>query len=362
MRSSANELFDAVIVAGGISSRMGFDKLSAGLGDVAVLARAVYPFLASPYVKNVIVVTDGKYDLPDKVTFAPAGKARSESVLSGLTKVASPYVLIHDGARPFITLSLIEKLCLEAQKEGSAIPFLPVTDTIYNRSGPSLPCDRDDYMLIQTPQAFVTEKIKEAYALSGGQSQTDDSTLYTRWIGPCNFVEGDPANKKITRPDDLFGVNARVGTGFDLHKLIAGRKLRLCGVTLPYDLGEEAHSDGDAPIHALMDAILTALSLPDIGHLFPDTDPEYKDVDSTLLLKKVVALVKKQNRALLSADIVILLEKPKVAPYLNQMVSVLSDILELPAEKLGISATTTEKIGLIGNNQAVAALAVVSII
>ena len=362
MKSSANNLFDAVIVAGGTSTRMGFDKLSALLGDVAVLSRAVRPFLSSPYIKNVIVVTDGKYDLPEKVTIAPAGRTRSQSVLSGLDKVTSPYVLIHDGARPFVTLSLIEKLCLETLKKGSAIPFIPVTDTLYKRSGPVLPCDREDYMLIQTPQAFETEKIKKAYELSGGQSQTDDSTLYTLSIGPCHFVEGDPSDKKITRPEDLFGANALVGTGFDLHRLVPGRKLRLCGVTLPYALGEEAHSDGDAPIHALMDAMLTALSLPDIGHLFPDTDPSYKDVDSTLLLKKVISIVKEKNRSLLSADIVILLEKPKVAPYISQMVSVLSQILELSPEKIGISATTTEKIGLIGDNQAVAALAVVSII
>lgn len=363
MRSSANKLFDAVIVAGGISSRMGFDKLSASLGDTFVLSRAVRPFLLSPFIKNVIVVTDGKYDLPKNVLFAPAGQTRSRSVLSGLQLVTSPFVLIHDGARPFVTPTLIEKLCLEAEKEGSAIPYLPVTDTVYRRDGQgAVPLDRNNFMLLQTPQVFSAEKIKLAYTLANGEEGTDDSTLYTKYVGACHFVEGDFSNKKITRPEDLFGVNVRVGVGFDLHRLVPGRELRLCGVTLPYSLGEEAHSDGDAPVHALMDAILSALSLPDIGHLFPDTDPAYENIDSTKLLVKVVDIVKKQNKKITSADVVILLEKPKVAPYLDQMVSVLSSLLELPAEKIGVSATTTEKVGLIGNNQAVAALAVVSVL
>lgn len=350
-----------MIVAGGISSRMGFNKLSARLGETTVLTRSLSPFLVSPLIKNVIVVTDEKYDLPEKVILAPAGKTRSQSVLSGLSKVTSPYVLIHDGARPFVTPSLIETLCLEAQAHGSAVPYLPVTDTIYKKAPEPVPCDRNEYMLLQTPQVFLSDKIKKAYALAE-ETGTDDSSLYTKYVGPCHFVPGDSFNKKITYPEDLFAANSRVGTGFDLHKLVPGRNLRLCGVTVPYPLGEEAHSDGDAPIHALMDAILTVLSLPDIGHLFPDTDPKYKDIDSTLLLEKVASLIKEQNRALLSADVVILLEKPKIAPHLNQMVSVLSKILELPAEKIGISATTTEKIGLIGNSQAVAALAIVSVI
>ena len=341
---------------------MGFDKLSVGLGDAFVLSRAVRPFLCSPFIKNVVVVTDKEYDLSEKVVFAPAGKTRAQSVLSGLSKVSADYVIIHDGARPFVTLSLIEKLCRDAIDHGSSVPFIPVTDTLY-RSHPSpLPCDRSEYMLIQTPQVFLTENIKKAYALAGRENHTDDSSLYTKFVGECHFVEGDFNNKKITRPEDIFGLNARIGTGFDLHKLVSGRDLRLCGVTLPYPLGEEAHSDGDVSVHALMDAILTALSLPDIGHLFPDTDPAYKDIDSTKLLEKTVALVREQNKTIASADIVILLEKPKISPYTEQMISILSEILHLPSEKIGISATTTEKIGLIGENKAVAALAVVSIL
>ncbi len=342
---------------------MGFDKLSVLLGEQTVLTRAIAPFLSSPFIDKIIVVTDKEYDLPEKVVFAPAGENRSKSVLSGLKKVDAPFVLIHDGARPFVTPALIEKLCLTALETGSAVPYLPVTDTLRRFSeGKYSLCDRNEYMLIQTPQVFSTEKILRSYELSGGESQTDDSALYERYIGACSYLEGDFANKKITRPEDIFSSNALIGTGFDLHRLVEGRALRLCGMTVPFPLGEEAHSDGDAPIHALMDALLTALSLPDIGHLFPDTDPAYKDIDSTVLLKKTVDLVREKNRRVLSADVVILLEKPKVAPYLAEMRKVLSSILDLSPDKIGISATTTEKVGLIGSSQAVAALAVVSVL
>lgn len=359
-----NSFFDVVIVAGGLSVRMGFDKLSAFLGERTVLTRAITPFLSLPYVKNIVVVTDNPPEgLPDKVSFAPAGKTRTLSVLSGLMKTTSPYVMIHDGARPFLTEELIERLCVDAEKYGSAIPFIPATDTMRRVVNEKYEiCDRSEYIFLQTPQVFRTEELKRAYALSEGKSETDDSTVYTAYIGPCHYTPGDFSNKKITRPEDIFSANALVGTGFDLHKLIPGRPLRLCGVSVPYSLGEEAHSDGDAPVHALMDAILTALSLPDIGHLFPDTDPAYKDADSTLLLKEVVALVSERNREILSADLAILLEKPKVSPYLDDMRHTLAGVLGIAPEKVNVSATTTEKIGLIGENKAVAALAVVGIL
>lgn len=359
-----NSSFDAIIVAGGLSTRMGFDKLSSFLGERTVLIRAIAPFLSLSYVKNIIVVTDNPPEgMPEKVIFAPAGKTRSLSVLSGLSKVTSPFVMIHDGARPFLTKELIEKLCSDAEEFGTAIPFIPATDTVRRQvNGEYVLCDRSEYVLLQTPQVFRSEELKKAYELSEGKSETDDSTIYTAHIGPCHYTPGDFSNKKITRPEDVFSSNALVGTGFDLHKLIPGRPLRLCGVTVPYSLGEEAHSDGDAPIHALMDALLTALSLPDIGHLFPDTDPAYKDADSTLLLKEVVALVSERNREILSVDLAILLEKPKIAPYLAEMRNVLSRVLGITPEKVNVSATTTEKIGLIGENKAVAALAVVGIL
>ncbi len=358
-----NNTFDVVIVAGGLSSRMGFDKLSAFLGERTVLARAVAPFLTLPYVKKIIVVTNNdSLDLPDNVVLCPAGKTRSLSVLSGLSQVTAPYVMIHDGARPFVTSELVDRLCKAAEEKGTAVPYIPVTDTLRRIKGEKELCDRDEYALLQTPQVFLSDELKNAYSLSEGKSETDDSALYEKYIGPCHYVPGDFANKKITRPEDLFSTGTLVGTGFDLHRLVPGRALRLCGVTVPYSLGEEAHSDGDAPIHALMDALLTAASLPDIGHLFPDTDPAYKDINSTLLLKDVVSRVRAQNREILSADVAVLLEKPKIAPYLTDMRRVLSDILGIAPEKVNVSATTTEKIGLIGENKAVAALAVVGIL
>ena len=358
-----NKSFDVVIVAGGLSARMGFDKLSALLGERTVLTRAVAPFLSLPYVNKLIVVTNNdSLDLPDNVVFCPAGKTRSLSVLSGLSQVTAPYVMIHDGARPFVTSELVDRLCEAAEEKGTAVPYIPVTDTLRRIKGEKELCDRDEYALLQTPQVFLSDELKKAYSLSEGKSETDDSTLYEKYIGPCHYVPGDFANKKITRPEDLFSTGTLVGTGFDLHRLVPGRALRLGGVTIPHSLGEEAHSDGDAPIHALMDALLTAASLPDIGHLFPDTEPAYKDIDSTVLLKDVVQRVRALNRDILSADVAILLEKPKIAPYLTEMREVLATILGIAKEKVNISATTTEKIGLIGENKAVAALAVVGIL
>ncbi len=352
------EKFDVVIVANGVSARMGFDKLAFNLGETTVLNRSIQAFSSLIGVGKIIVVCDRDVDAGSAVRVG-GGKTRSESVACGLAQVTAPYVLIHDGARPFVTRELIERVARDVIEYGSAVPVIPVVDTVLCENQP---VNREKYRLVQTPQGFRTEDIKRAYALSNGASETDDSTLYARFIGTPHYTDGETQNKKITRPEDLLGANSFVGTGFDVHKLVFGRPLRLGGITVPCEYGEEAHSDGDVVIHALMDALLAACGLPDIGHLFPENDEKYENVDSTILLREVAAKVADKNRKLLSADIVVLLQKPKIAPYLANMRRTLADVLAVSVEKINLSATTTETIGLIGRNEAVAALAVCNLL
>ncbi len=353
-------IFDVIIVANGTSSRMGFDKLSARLGEETVLSRTVSCFQNLQGLQKIILVSD-RFSEFDGCVCVGGGSTRTQSVRCGLEKVTSPFVLIHDGARPFVEKKLLDRILATLAEKGSAVPFIRPTDSMRRiLNGVAETVDRNDYVLLQTPQAFRTEDIRKAYDLSR-TDETDDSALYAEFIAPPALVEGDYANKKITRPEDLFGINAKIGTGFDVHKLVEGRPLRLGGITVPFEKGEEAHSDGDVLLHALMDALLTAAALPDIGTLFPDTDEKYRNIDSTLLLQDVYGRLAEKHLTVLSCDTAVLLQRPKIAPYLPQMRQNIASVLHIAPEKVNISATTTETLGIIGEGNGIAALAVVSL-
>ncbi|MDR3216442.1 MAG: 2-C-methyl-D-erythritol 2,4-cyclodiphosphate synthase [Clostridiaceae bacterium] len=320
------------------------------------------PELRSGILKSGGGVPKLKTDVPE-IRFTSAGATRTESVYNALLKVSpgTDFVLIHDGARPFLTSAVIRRVTETVKKFGAAVPVAPVTDSVLING---MPYPRELLRCAQTPQAFDFAKLTEAYgrALADGTDEfSDDYSLYAHFF-PCGaetITAGDPENKKITYPSDLPSVH---GVGYDIHAFGSGNGFPLAGVTVRHNRGVIAHSDGDAAIHALMDALLSALGKDDIGKLFPDSDPAFKGINSIELLKRVIDIVNSENAKLLNISLSILLEAPKIAPLIPSMKKVLSEVTGLPTDRIGISATTNEKTALIGNGEAVACFASVSLL
>lgn len=358
-------MFDVIIPANGRSVRAGFDKLSKEIGEITVLQRTVNAFSGLDGVGKIIIVGDKEVSGAISV---PGGATRAESVNNALRQVSAEYVIIHDGARPFVSRELIKKVMKTTEKYGTAIPSLPLTDTLMLKDGDSLTesADRTAFSAVQTPQGFRTEQLKRAFAeaiKTGTLSRfTDESSLYSAFIEPCRAVEGELSNKKITYESDFYGINAKVGSGFDLHRFTPGKPLRLCGTDIPYEYGLLAHSDGDVAVHALMDALLTASGERDIGVLFPDDDPAYENIDSLVLLGKVISIVREKNLSVASVNLILMAQRPRLSPYIEKMRQTLAAFLDLSPDSIGISATTTENVGIVGENKAIASFATVVLI
>lgn len=288
------------------------------------------------------------------------GKTRTESVKNALKLVTGDIVLIHDGARPFITQRVIKDCINNARAYGGTVVAVKSRDTVV-RANDKI----DDYLgksqiyIVQTPQAFKTKEIIKAYDQASGNSFNDDGEVYKNFIGDVYITEGDYNNVKITYPEDFellkdnFG--DKFGVGFDCHRLVENRKLILGGVEIPHDKGLLGHSDADVLTHAIMDAILSALSLRDIGYHFPDTDERYKGADSTLLLVKVLELIKEKGYKVKSLSAVIMAEKPKLLKHIPSITKNLSNIIGIDVDSIGIGATTLEGLGFVGREEGICA-------
>ncbi len=356
----------AVVVAAGESVRFGSDKLLAVADGRTVIEGAVLPFLETESIARVVIVTDDerrrKFEMlfgkNPRILYVQGGETRTRSVLCGLNALdrRCELVLIHDGARPFVTKELIEKLILEAKEKGSAVPFVTPTDSVYMnlKGGRPLPVERENVALAQTPQVFDYRAIMTAY-MGNSQSATDDGAVYCKSGRTLNLVTGDRKNVKITYKGD--GNSVSCGIGVDVHKLVYGRDLVIGGVKIPFEKGLLGHSDADVLIHAIMDALLSAAGERDIGVLFPDTDDAYKDVSSMTLLLKVKRLLDKKGFVPLSVSGVIIAEKPKMAPFIPQMRENIAAVLDMDSSRVNISATTTEGLGLIGKGDGIASTA-----
>ncbi len=368
--------FDAIILAGGNSVRAGGNKMAFALGDETLLARTVRVFFNSPRIdKIVLVVRKTEVDTglavanefgKDKFKIVIGGSTRAESAINGLSAVDSEYVLIHDGARPFVTENLIELVCVATEKYGTAVPALPISDSVRAVKNGIIVAesDRDGMVRVQTPQGYRTKKILDMYlrARSEGYTPSDESILYAKYADGAHTVAGEETNLKITTEGDYFALGAKVGIGVDLHRLVPYRKLMLGGIEVAYELGELAHSDGDVVIHAVIDALLSALGERDIGYRFPDNDPAYLDIDSAIMLSEVVADCKKANKRVSSCSVVIELERPKLAEYIPVMRIKLANLLDTDLRNVAISAKTGEGVGPIGEGLAVRAYASVVLI
>ena len=367
----------AVVTAAGSGRRMGtpLPKQFLKIGGKTVLEKAVEPFEASEHVDEIIVVGSSEFlELCtglcrqfSKFSRAVAGgKERQDSVRNALNLVEDGYVLIHDGARPYVDMETIMRVLEAAAGTGAAVAAVPVKDTVRQTRGgdntDSITLPRDRLYSVQTPQGFDVALIREAYAAAEAEGflGTDDGGLAERASHPVTIVEGSYRNIKITTQEDL-PMETRIGTGFDVHRLTEGRKLIMCGIEIPFEKGLLGHSDADVAVHALMDAMLGAAAMGDIGRHFPDTDDAYKGISSMILLQKVRELIEQEGFRLGNADITIMAQRPKLSPYIEKMRTNIAAVLGMDAGSINVKATTTEKLGFVGRQEGIAAEAVCTI-
>ena len=304
----------------------------------------------------------------------PGGKTRCESVFAGLQALSSDppdLVAIHDGARPFVSTEVISRTIAAAEQTGAALAARPVTDTLKqvdDELGVAATVDRTGLWHAQTPQTFRFSTIYDAYqqARARGWQATDDASLVEQAGEKVTVVADEVRNFKITVPDEWQRAQAlvagsqqlRIGHGFDVHPFAAQRPLMLGGIRIPFDQGLAGHSDADVLLHAIADALLGAAGLGDIGRHFPDTDPAYKDADSTELLARTVELVSEAGYRPANVDATIIAQQPRLADYVPEMVGCIATVLGLSNSQVNVKATTTEHLGFVGREEGIAAQAV----
>lgn len=359
------EKVTVIIAAAGSGERAkrNKNKIFENIGGAVCLKKTFDAFYSSNLIDEYIVAAkpeeteEIKSLLPDFVKVALGGKTRTDSVKNALALVTGDIVLIHDGARPFVSTKII-KDCIESAREtGSGVAAIPTRDTVIKQDELSAEyLGKNGLYLIQTPQAFKTQEIKEAYENAGDKVFNDDGEVYLNRFGTLKIVAGDKNNIKLTYPED-FDFTARYerrfGTGFDCHRLVENRKLILGGIEIPHGKGLLGHSDADVLTHAIMDAILSACAMRDIGFWFPDNDPAFKDADSMKLLAKVLEIVGEKGFKVESVSAVIMAEKPKLLKHIPAITDNLARALGVSPDKVGISATTLEGLGFVGREEGV---------
>jgi 2-C-methyl-D-erythritol 4-phosphate cytidylyltransferase/2-C-methyl-D-erythritol 2,4-cyclodiphosphate synthase len=375
----------AIIVAAGRGLRAGSGgpKQYRSIGGRTVISRAMEPFCRHPQifaVQPVVnpddaamfnqAVTDLRYRPP-----ANGGTTRQASVRAGLEALASQspdIVLVHDAARPFVTAEVISRAIDAAGATGAAVPAIAVTDTIklIGHSGhvEATP-ERARLRIAQTPQSFRYDIILDAHrraAREGREDFTDDAAL-AEWAGLTVVTfEGDPANMKLTTPEDFVREEARLGAmlgdvrtgnGYDVHAFGDGDHVMICGVRVPHTRGFLAHSDGDVGLHALVDAILGALADGDIGSHFPPSDPKWKGAASHQFLQYAVDRATARGGRIAHLDVTLICERPKIGQYRDTMRARIAEITGLNLSRVAVKATTSERLGFTGREEGIAAMA-----
>ena len=376
----------AVLVAAGSSTRMGFDKLSFDLGGETVLHRSIHAFEQDPLVTEIVLVA-GKNrafveqqaaDCTKPVQIVTGGTTRAESAKNGVLAAAGELVAVHDAARPFVSQAVITAALEAAARCGAAAPAVPVKDTIKaaaRGNGKIVPdaClvyttpDRSTLYAVQTPQCFDrAEYLAALEELDAEKARlvTDDCSLFELTGRAVQLTQGDYANYKITtredlpRPEQKEEHKMRIGHGYDVHRLVEGRKLILGGVEVPFEKGLLGHSDADVLAHAVMDAVLGAAALGDIGQHFPDNDPAYAGADSLELARHVARILSEHGYRVENIDATILCQRPKLAPHIPAMRANLAAAFGLPVDAVSVKATTEEHLGFTGEGLGIAAHAV----
>jgi len=375
----------AILAAGGLGTRAGggVPKQFRRLGGRSLLEHSLAALARHPRIDEVVVALPaGHVDPPPPCVSAPwpcpvravaGGARRRDSVARAFAHVSagSDVVLVHDAARPFVSAALIDRMIDAVAGGGAAVPAVRAHDTVkrgVSRAGAIVVAEtlpRETVYLVQTPQAFARAELARAFAAAGDDDATDEAGLVERTGGTVRLVDGETGNVKITTADDLQAAEAggagplpRIGTGYDLHRLVPGRRLVLAGVTVPFDLGLDGHSDADIVCHAVTDAVLGAAAAGDIGRLFPDTDPRWKDADSLALLRAAVAQVHAAGLRVGNVDVTVIAQRPKLLPHLGAMRANLAAALQVEDGQVSVKGKTNEGVDSMGRGESMACHAV----
>jgi len=381
-------LVAAIVVAAGRGERLaasdgGGPKQYRRLGGPTVLARSVAAFLAHPRTDRVLVVIHADDTAPYAASIArhekllppvPGGATRQASVLAGLEALgADPpeIVLIHDAARPFVSGVLIENVIAAVRPGLGAIPGVAIADTLKRVDAAGkveVGIARDGLYGVQTPQGFMYAEILAAHRDAAGAALTDDAAVADRAGLPVVIVPSGVDNMKITTAADLAEARRRLsapdirtGNGYDVHRLVAGDHVTLCGVRIPFGQSLDGHSDADVGLHALTDALLATIGDGDIGSHFPPSDPRWKGADSAVFLAHAASLVRRAGGRINHADVTLICEAPKIGPHREAMRARIAETLAVEAGRVSVKATTNEGIGFVGRREGIAAIATATV-
>jgi len=376
----------AVVVAAGKATRLPgpIPKPFLPLGRTTLLERSVALLASCSKIDGGIVVVLAPEEIAGErgrsvqrlsgvSAVVPGGPTRMRSVLQGTEAAAAELVVVHDAARPFASGALVAAVIEATERHGAAVPVLPVRDTVKRDDGRGFVAatlDRVSLRLAQTPQGARRETLLRAMhrAIAEGVEPTDEAEALERAGVPVALIAGDPANVKITTPEDWAeatrragGSSApgfRIGHGFDVHRFGEGRPLRLGGVDFPGERGLMGHSDADVVLHAAMDALLGAAALPDIGHHFPPGDPSFSGADSRTLAREVAQRIREAGLEVGNLDLTVLAEAPRLAGHRDAMREAIAAALSIDPARVGLKATTLEGLGSLGRSEGIACHAV----
>jgi len=374
--------FAAVIVAAGRGARAGGAKQWRDLGGRPVARWSLEALLAAGARRVVVVIPPGDeaaaagaFHGLEGWSLVSGGGERFDSVRAGLAALEplSPgAVLIHDAARPFLTVRVVEELLSALADADGALPVLPAVDTLKRRDadGALATADRTGLIRAQTPQAFRFPELLHCLAAwPAGEAPTDDVQVLERAGRRVATTTGDARLFKLTYAEDFEMAQAlagalrvtRVGQGFDVHAFEPGDRVWLCGVEIAHDRKLAGHSDADVGLHALTDALLGAIGAGDIGDHFPPTDPKWQGADSAVFLRHAVSLVAARGGRIVNADVTLICEAPKIKPHREAMRARVAELLAVPLGQVSVKATTTEGLGFTGRREGVAAQAVAAV-
>ena len=359
-----------IILASGQSKRFNSNKPKQFITykNKALFEHSLDKAITSKLFKKIILVVNDKKQIKKRysknVLIIKGGKERSDSSLIALKyikKFKPTNVLIHDAARPNFTIKLLKDLIKSLKKNKASIPVISSKDSIkYKVKNQLFNLNRTNSYLTQTPQAF---RFKEIYDLSINQKNNiqDEATLFINNNLKIKFIDGETLNNKITFKEDVQETKTYYGIGFDIHRLIKGKKLFLGGIKIPFHSGLKGHSDGDVILHAIIDGLLGAMRKNDIGTFFPDNKNKFKNIRSPNMLKPILEILNNNNFYINNLDINLICEKPKVSKYRDKIIKSLSNLLTLDKKLINLKGKTVEKLGLIGKEEAIACEVICSI-
>ena len=376
---------NVIIVAAGKGNRVGgpLPKQYQEINGIPILALTINRFITMSEIQKIIVVINKNHQeyfkniikplIKGEVELAYGGRLRQDSVLQGLKLLPSDeLVLIHDGARPFVSKNLIKTVIKQTREHGAAAPGLKITHTTWKveNSLVSSGIDRTNLYYAQTPQGFYKKDIFAFYDQKKDETKTDDVGLAIKNGLRVKFVEGEENNKKITTMNDIInnkiGQNNqsefRTGIGYDVHAFDKGKAIILCGIKIPYKFSLMGHSDADVSMHAITDALYGAIAEGDIGTWFPPNEPKWKNKDSEIFLTHSKNLLSNRGFKISNIDCTIVCEEPKINPHVEEMKENIARILDIERQQVSIKATTSEKLGFIGRQEGIASHAIATVI